>query len=54
MKERKFILVGPANSGKTSWFSPFEGNYVIMFSSCKYIPAVSMCILTKIALFTQE
>ena len=36
MKERKLILVGPADSGKTSWFSPFEGNYVIMFSECKY------------------
>ena len=25
MKETKLCLVGPANSGKTSWFSPFEG-----------------------------
>lgn len=25
MKESKLCLVGPPNSGKTSWFSPFEG-----------------------------
>ena len=25
MKESKLILVGPPDSGKTSWFAPFEG-----------------------------
>jgi len=25
MKETKLILVGPPDSGKTSWFAPFQG-----------------------------
>ena len=28
MKETKLCLVGPPDSGKTSWFSPFEGKYI--------------------------
>jgi len=27
MKETKLLLVGPPDSGKTSWFAPFQGNY---------------------------
>jgi len=32
MKETKLCLVGPPDSGKTSWFSPFEGNLFIFIS----------------------
>jgi len=28
MKETKLCLVGPPDSGKTSWFSPFEGRCI--------------------------
>ena len=39
MKETKLCLVGPANSGKTSWFSPFQGDelYFSMFL-CMLVP----------------
>jgi len=29
MKESKLCLVGPPDSGKTSWFSPFEGKSLL-------------------------
>ena len=25
MKEKKLLVVGPPDSGKTSWFAPFQG-----------------------------
>lgn len=27
-KETKLMLLGPPDSGKTSWFAPFEGNFL--------------------------
>ena len=35
MKERKLLLVGPPDSGKTSWFAPFQGEYYIYFNAFK-------------------
>ena len=35
MKERKLLLVGPPDSGKTSWFAPFQGEYDIYFNTFK-------------------
>ena len=35
MKERKLLLVGPPDSGKTSWFAPFQGEYYIYFNTFK-------------------
>lgn len=33
MKESKLILVGPPDSGKTSWFAPFEGKEIVYLSN---------------------
>ena len=35
MKETKVLLVGPPDSGKTSWFAPFQGEYYIYFNTFK-------------------
>ena len=35
MKETKLLLVGPPDSGKTSWFAPFQGEYYIYFNTFK-------------------
>ena len=35
MKERKLLVAGPADSGKTSWFAPFQGEYYISFNTFK-------------------
>ena len=38
MKEKKLLVVGPPDSGKTSWFAPFQGmltNIDLIFSSEK-------------------
>ena len=35
MKERKLLLVGPPDSGKTSWFAPFQGEHYIYFNTFK-------------------
>ena len=35
MKEIKLLLVGPPDSGKTSWFAPFQGEYDIYFNTFK-------------------
>ena len=38
MKEKKLLAVGPPDSGKTSWFAPFQGmltNIDLLFSSEK-------------------
>ena len=37
MKERKLLLVGPQDSGKTSWFAPFQGEYYIYFTTFKVV-----------------
>lgn len=29
MKETKLCIVGPPDSGKTSWFSPFQGKLIL-------------------------
>ena len=33
MKERKFLLVGPPDSGKTGSFAPFQGKYYVYFNT---------------------
>ena len=35
MKERKLLLVGTPDIGKTSWFAPFQGEYYIYFNTFK-------------------
>ena len=35
MKERKLLLVCPPDSGKTSWFAPFQDEYYIYFYAFK-------------------
>ena len=35
MKETKLQLVGPPDSGKTSWFAPFQGECYIYFNAFK-------------------
>ena len=30
MKETKLLLVGPSDSGKTSWFEPFQGTCILL------------------------
>ena len=35
MKVKKLLLVGPPDSGKTSWFAPFQGEYYIYFNTFK-------------------
>ena len=38
MKEKKLLVVGPPDSGKTSWFAPFQGmlnNIDLVFGSEK-------------------
>ena len=42
MKERKLLLVGPPDSGKTSWFAPFQGAYYI------YLISLRLCCPGKI------
>ena len=37
MKERKLLLVGPQDSGKTIWFAPFQGEYYIYFNTFKVV-----------------
>ena len=37
MKERKLLLVGPQDSGKTIWFAPFQGEYYIYFNAFKVV-----------------
>ena len=37
MKERKLLLVGLPDSGKTSWFAPFQGEYYVYFNKLKVI-----------------
>ena len=34
-KKRKLLLVGPPDSGKTSWFAPFQSEYYIHFNTFK-------------------
>ena len=35
MKKRKLLLVGVSDSGKASWFAPFQGEYYIYFNMFK-------------------
>ena len=35
MKERKLLLVDSPDSGKASWFAPFQGEYCIYFNTFK-------------------
>jgi len=39
MKETKLCIVGPPDSGKTSWFSPFQGKGDF-FASCLIISLI--------------
>ena len=34
VKETKLMLLGPPDSGKTSWFSPLEGNFMLYLAFC--------------------
>ena len=35
MKERKLLLEGPPDNGKTSWFAPFQNEHYIYFNTFK-------------------
>ena len=52
MKEKKLLVVGPPDSGKTSWFAPFQGilnNTDLLLSSEKVTAIICSGILfTKI------
>ena len=39
MKERKFLLVGPPDSGKTGSFAPFQGEYYVYFNTFRVMPS---------------
>ena len=48
MKEKKLLAVGPPDSGKTSWFAPFQGmltNIDLVFSSEKITATTCLGIL---------
>ena len=43
MKEKKLLVVGPPDSGRTSWFAPFQGMLTktdFLFSSEKITVAI--------------
>ena len=52
MKEKKLLVVGPPDSGKTTWFAPFQGiltNADLLLSSEKVIAIIcSEILFTKI------
>ena len=48
MKEKKLLVAGPPDRGKTSWFAPFQGmltNIDLVFSSEKIIAITCLGIL---------
>ena len=48
MKAKKLLVVGPPDSGKTSWFAPFQGmltNIDLVFSSEKITAITCLGIL---------
>ena len=48
MKEKKLLVVGPPDSGKTSWFAPFQGMLTkvdLIFSSEKITAITCLGIL---------
>ena len=50
VKERKLMLIGESNSGKSSWFSVFEGNlFTFVHSTCS-ISTIYSYFITKACL----